>query len=71
MPGAKILLEGLEDQSKSYDPSCDSRKDLSSYESMVLGTQRKARVLHYNPNTFKIGELSDFNSKEAKGAIHE
>ena len=53
-----ILLECDEDQRMAYDPSCDLRRDFDSCASIALGSQRKAVVLRYNPDAFKVGGVT-------------
>ena len=63
-PWGAVLLECDEDQHKTYDPSCDVRRDFDSCASIALGSQHKAVVLRYNPDAFKIGAVTKRTSKK-------
>jgi hypothetical protein len=63
-PWGVVLLECDEDQHKTYDPSCDVRRDFDSCASIALGSQHKAVVLRYNPDAFKIGAVTKRTSKK-------
>ena len=63
-----ILLEVDELQHAAYDPSCDVRRDFDSCASIALGSQQKAMVLRYNPDTFKIGGRTKYTTKKDRQA---
>jgi hypothetical protein len=61
-----IFLECDEDQHKSYDPSCDVRRDFDTCASISLGSQHKVVILRYNPDAFKVGGATRRTSKKER-----
>ena len=49
-----ILLECDEDQHRSYDPSCDVRRDFDMAASVALGSSHKLMVIRYNPDSYRV-----------------
>ena len=53
-PWGYILLECDEDQHRSYDPSCDVRRDFDIVASVALGSGQKLLIIHFNPDPYRI-----------------
>ena len=53
-PWGYILLECDEDQHRSYDPSCDVRRDFDIAASVTLGSNQKCMIIRYNPDPYRI-----------------
>ena len=53
-----ILLEVDEDQHRHYDATCDVRRDFDMAASVALGSGHKLVILRYNPDTFKVGDVT-------------
>jgi hypothetical protein len=49
-----ILLECDEDQHRSYDPSCDVRRDFDIAASVALGSNQKIMIVHFNPDCYRV-----------------
>ena len=41
-------------QHKSYDPSCDVRRDFDITAAVTLGSNHKLRIVHYNCDAFRV-----------------
>ena len=54
-PWGHILLECDEDQHRSYDPSCDVRRDFDIAASVALGSNQKCMIIRYNPDPYRVG----------------
>ena len=52
--GGCIILECDEDQHRSYDVSCDVRRDFDIAASVALGSQHKLKIVHYNPDAYRV-----------------
>ena len=63
-----ICLEVDESQHEAYDPSCDPRRDFDTFSSVALGTGGKILILRYNPDAFKIGNMTCRVSKKDRHA---
>ena len=53
-PWGYVLLECDEDQHRSYDASCDVRRDFDMAASVALGSGHKLRVVRYNPDGYHV-----------------
>ena len=62
-PWGYILLECEEDQHRSYDPSCDVRRDFDMAASVALGSAHKLMVVRYNPDSYRIDGKTRVESK--------
>ena len=49
-----IIVECDENQHASYDPSCDVRRDFDIVAAVTLGSAHKLKIIHYNPDAYKI-----------------
>ena len=49
-----VILEVDEDQHRSYPIGCDVRRDFCIHESVTMGSGHKLRVIHYNPDAFRV-----------------
>ena len=49
-----VIIEVDELQHKSYDPSCDVRRDFDVAAAVTLGSAHKLRILHFNPDAFRV-----------------
>jgi hypothetical protein len=63
-PWGYILLECDEDQHRSYDPSCDVRRDFDIAASVALGTNQTLLIIHYNPDSYRISGKTRTESKK-------
>ena len=63
-----ICLEVDENQHSAYDESCDPRRDFDIFSSIALGTGGKVLILRYNPDGFKIGDMTCSVAKKARHA---
>ena len=59
-----ILLECDEDQHRSYDPSCDVRRDFDIAASVALGSCQKLLIIHYNPDPYRIAGRTRTESRK-------
>ena len=64
MPWGYILLECDEDQHRSYDPSCDVRRDFDIAASVALGSSHKLMIVRYNPDSYRVGGSVRTESKK-------
>ena len=64
MPWGYILLECDEDQHKTYDPSCDVRRDFDMAASVALGSSHDLLIIRYNPDSYKVGGKTRTESKK-------
>jgi hypothetical protein len=53
-PWGVLILEIDENQHTAYPAACDVRRDFEICASIALGSQHKAIVLRYNPDSFRI-----------------
>ena len=58
-----VLLECDEDQHRSYDPSCDVRRDFDMAASVALGSAHKLMVVRYNPDSYRVDGKTRVESK--------
>jgi len=63
MPWGYVLVEVDEDQHRSYDVSCDVRRDFDVAASISLGSGHKLRTIRYNPDSFRVGGVTRRTSK--------
>jgi len=63
-PWGYILLECDEDQHRSYDPSCDVRRDFDIAASIALGSQQKLMIVRFNPDSYRVGGKTRMESKK-------
>ena len=64
-PWGYILLECDEDQHRSYDPSCDVRRDFDMAASVSLGSGHKLMIIRYNPDSYRVdGKTRTENKKD-------
>jgi len=63
-PWGYILLECDEDQHRSYDPSCDVRRDFDMAASVALGSRQKLMIVRYNPDSYRVGGKTRTESKK-------
>ena len=63
VPWGYVLVEVDEDQHRSYDVSCDVRRDFDVAASISLGSGHKLRIIHYNPDSFRIAGVARTTSK--------
>ena len=59
-----VLLEVDEDQHRSYDASCDVRRDFDMAASVALGSGHKLRVIRFNPDSYRVGGRTRTESKK-------
>ena len=62
-PWGYVLVEVDEDQHRSYDVSCDVRRDFDIAASISLGSGHKLRTVHYNPDSFRVAGIAQTTSK--------
>lgn len=62
-PWGVLLLECDEDQHSGYPVSCDVRRDFDICSSLQLGSQHKAVMLRYNPDSFRVAGVTRRTSK--------
>ena len=58
-----VLVEVDEDQHRSYDLSCDVRRDFDVAAAISLGSGRKLRTIRYNPDSYRIAGVAQKTSK--------
>lgn len=63
-PWGYVLLECDEDQHRSYDASCDVRRDFDMAASVTLGSGHKLRVIRYNPDAYRVAGRTRVESKK-------
>ena len=63
-PWGYIILECDEDQHRSYDPSCDVRRDFDMAASVALGSGHKLKIVRYNPDSFRVDGKPRVESKK-------
>ena len=63
-PWGYILLECDEDQHRSYDPSCDVRRDFDIAASVALGSGQKLLIIHFNPDPYRISGRTRTETKK-------
>ena len=61
-----VLLECDEDQHRSYDASCDTRRDFDMAASVGLGSGHKLRVIRYNPDSYRVAGKTRVERKKAR-----
>ena len=49
-----VIIEVDEMQHKSYDPSCDVRRDFDITAAVTLGSIHKLRIVHYNCDVYRV-----------------
>ena len=49
-----VIIEVDELQHKTYDPSCDVRRDFDVAASITLGSGHKMRTIRFNPDSYQI-----------------
>ncbi len=67
-PWGYTILECDEDQHRSYPPQCDLRRDMDIVASVALGSEHKLKVIHYNPDAFRIDGKDQRESKASRHA---
>jgi hypothetical protein len=65
-PWGYICLEVDEDQHSAYDPSCDPRRDFDIFSSIALGSGGKVLILRFNPDGFKVAEVTCRTTQKAR-----
>ncbi len=60
------ILECDEFQHRAYDLSCDVRRDFDIAASVALGSQHKLKIIHYNPDDFRVDEKTQVKSKASR-----
>ncbi len=63
-PWGYTILECDEFQHRAYDVSCDVRRDFDVAASVALGSQHKLKVIHYNPDAFRVDGKDQVKSKK-------
>jgi len=58
-----VLVEVDEDQHRSYDVSCDVRRDFDIAASISLGSNHKLRIIHFNPDGYRVAGINRKTSK--------
>ena len=61
-----VLVEVDEDQHRSYDLSCDVRRDFDVAAAISLGSGHKLRTIRYNPDSYRIAGVAQKTSKAAR-----
>ena len=65
-PWGHICLEVDEGQHAAYDPSCDPRRDFDIFSSIALGSGGKVLILRFNPDGFKVAEVTCRTTQKAR-----
>ena len=65
-PWGHICLEVDEGQHAAYDPSCDPRRDFDIFSSIALGSGGKVLILRFNPDPFKVAEVTCRTTQKAR-----
>ena len=58
------MLECDEDHHRSYDASCDVRRDFDMAESVALGSAHKLRTIRFNPDSYRVAGRTCRESKK-------
>ena len=61
-----MLSECDELQHRQYVPSCDVRHDFDIASSVALGSGHKLRIIHYNPDAYKIGAMTQHSNTQER-----
>ena len=59
-----ILLECDEDQHRSYDPSCNVRRDFDIAASVTMGSFHKLMIVRCNPDAYRVGGIVRTETKK-------
>ena len=59
-------MEVDEGQHSAYDPSCDPRRDFDIFSSIALGSGGKILIVRFNPDPFKVGEVTCRTTQKAR-----
>lgn len=65
-PWGYIMLECDEDQHRSYDPSCDVRRDFGIAASVALGSGHKLRIVRFNPDADRVDDQTRVESRKER-----
>ena len=65
-PWGYTILECDEDQHRSYPPECDVRRDFDMAASVALGSQHTLKIIHYNPDPFRLDGKTEHESKASR-----
>ena len=65
-PWGYTILECDEDQHRAYPPECDVRRDFDIAASVALGTQHELKIIHYNPDEFRVDGKTRLTSKKSR-----
>lgn len=69
-PWGCTILEVDEHQHSSYDVSCDVRRDFDIVASVALGSAQKLRIIHYNPDSYKVaGKTVSMTKKDRLASL--
>ena len=59
-----VLIECDEDQHRSYDTSCDVRRDFDMAASVALSSGHKLRIIRYNPDGCRVAGRTCVESRK-------
>ena len=65
-PWGYTFLECDEDQHRSYPIECDVRRDFDIRASVTLGTNDKIKIIHYNPDCYRVDGVSQHTPKASR-----
>ena len=63
-----IVLEVDEDQHRSYPVRCDVRRDMDIAASVALGSGHRLRIIHFNPDAYRVDGKTRLTSKKDRVA---
>ncbi len=65
-PWGYTFLECDEEQHSRYPADCDVRRDFDIRASVTLGTNDKIKIIHYNPDSFRVDGETQLVSKASR-----
>ncbi len=62
------MLECDEDQHRDRTIECDVRRDFDIAASVAAGSGHKIKIIHYNPDSFRLDGVTRYESKASRVA---